>query len=200
MEENLKERIASLQEQTDHLIEERNEHEEEFDNLNLLIKCLKYVDMHNLANDLSQLKLSFKKSSGKYIKEEIDLEVKEREYSLKSKTTRKEYKQIKKNIIKLSKEATRMAKKYKDLYELYLGAGLIILDMRVKGIINPNNEISYEYLYAYFNQPKGEYYYRNPYNVNDYYLREASNLGYEYLAFYRDYNSSYNEVLRNNGL
>lgn len=183
--------IRENEEQEKQLEEERLEHEERYDDLNKLVKYLKIAGMDDLAKRLSQLRFAFQKPKSNYITKEIDLQSKENAFRTKTRTTKKEYKEIKRSVIRLNKEATRMAKKYKDLYKLYTSACEIVDDIEDKGISKMHGSELSIALGNYFTQPTGEYLFRD---YGNYYSRkESENLGYQYLAFYRDYNSKYNE-------
>ena len=176
------------------LKEERLEHEEKYDNLNNLVEYLGIAGLDDLARRLSQLRFAFQKPKSDYINKEIDLQSKEKSFRTKSQTTKKEYKEIKRSIVKLIKEATRNAKKYKDLYDLYTNAWKIVQDIDDKGISKMHGQELYDALENYFTQPTGKYLFRD--HGNYYSRKESENLGYQYLAFYRDYGSKYNEDVR----
>jgi len=184
----------SREEQEHQLHEARLEHEERYDDLNKLVEYLRIAGLDDIANKLSQLRFAFQKPKSDYINKEIDLQSREKTFSSGIQTTKKEYKEIKRSVIRLSKSATRIAKKYKDLYSLYLHAWEIVQDIEEKGISQMNGDSLYHALENYFTQPTGEYLFRD--HGSYYSRREAENLGYQYLAFYRDYGSKYNEDVR----
>lgn len=186
--------IRGDKEQEKQLKEERLEHEERYDDLNKLVEYLKIAGLDDIANRLSQLRFAFQKPKSDYINREIDLQSKEKTFNSRTQTTKKEYKEIKRSVIRLSKSATSIAKKYKDLYKLYLGAWEIVRDIEKKGISKMHGSELSIALENYFTQPTGEYLFRD---YGSYYSRkESENLGYQYLAFYRDYGSKYNEDVR----
>lgn len=186
--------IRGDKEQEKQLKEERLEHEERYEDLNKLVAYLKIAGLDDIANRLSQLRFSFQKPKSDYINKEIDLQSKEKTFNTRAQTTKKEYKEIKRSVIRLSKSATRNAKKYKDLYKLYLGAWEIVSDIEKKGISKMQGSELSVVLKNYFTQPTDEYLFRD---YGNYYSRkESENLGYQYLAFYRDYGSKYNEDVR----
>ena len=184
----------SREEQEHQLHEARLEHEERYDDLNKLVEYLRIAGLDDIANKLSQLRFAFQKPKSDYINKEIDLQTKEKTFNTRTQTTKKEYKEIKRSVIRLSKIATSIAKKYKDLYKLYLGAWEIVIDIEEKGISKMHGSELSIALENYFTQPTGEYLFRD---YGSYYSRkESENLGYQYLAFYRDYGSKYNEDVR----
>jgi len=184
----------NIEEQKEQLHKERLEHEERYDDLNKLVEYLKIAGLDDIANRLSQLRFAFQKPKSDYINKEIDLQTKEKTFNTRTQTTKKEYKEIKRSVIRLSKIATSIAKKYKDLYKLYLGAWEIVIDIEEKGISKMHGSELSIALENYFTQPTGEYLFRD---YGSYYSRkESENLGYQYLAFYRDYGSKYNEDVR----
>lgn len=186
--------IKNREEQEQQFQRERLKHEERYDKLNKLVEYLAIAGMADLARRVSQLRFAFQKTKSDYINKEIDLQSKEKSFRTKTQTTKKEYKEIKRNVVKLSKEASKSAKKYKDLYQLYLAAREIVRDIEKKGIARMEGSELSTTLKAYFTQPSGEYYF-NDYGSN-YSLKTSENLGYQYLAFYRDYGSKYNEDVR----
>lgn len=186
--------VRGDKEQEKQLKEARLEHEERYDDLNKLVEYLELAGFGDLARRLSQLRFAFQKTKSDYINDEIDLRSKEKTFNTKRQTTKKEYKEIKRSVIKLNKDATRIAKKYKDLYNLYLASSEIIRDIEKKGISRMHGDELRVALENYFKQPTGQYYFRD--HGNYYSLKESKNLGYEHLAFYRDYNSKYNEDVR----
>ena len=181
-------------EQEEQLKEARLEHEEKYDNLNKLVEYLKIAGLDDIANRLSQLRFAFQKPKSAYINKEIDLQSQEKTFRTKIQTTKKEYIEIKRSVIKLTKNATRLAKRYKDLYKLYFDAWKIVSDIEEKGISKMSGDELARTLENYFSQPTGKYYFRD--YGNYYSLKESENLGYQYLAFYRDYGSKYNEDVR----
>ena len=188
--------LAEKQEKEKQLREERLEHEERYENsdLNKLVEYLKIARLYDIANMLSELRFAFKKPKTNYINQEIDLQSKERSFYTGNQTTKKEYKEIKKSVIKLSKTATKNAKKYKDLYNLYLAAREIVMDIEKKGISEMSQSELSTALNQYFTQPVGTYFFID-FEKNGSY-KESENLGYQYLEFYRDYESKYNEDVR----
>lgn len=176
------------------LKEERLEHEDRYDDLNKLVEYLKIAGLVDIANRLSQLRFAFQKPKSDYISREIDLQSKEKAFDARVQTTKKEYKEIRRSVIKLSRSATSIAKKYKDLYKLYLRASEIVSDIEEKGISKMHGSELKIALENYFTQPIGKYRFRDYGNFYSY--KESKNLGYQYLAFYRDYNSKYNEDVR----
>ena len=186
--------IRNREEQEQQLHQERLEHEEGHKELNKLVEYLKIAGLHDLAREISQLRFAFKKTKSNYINREIDLLSKEKSFRTKTLTTKKEYKEIKRSVVKLSKRATKIAKKYKGLYNLYLNAWEIVHDIKKKGISEMGGESLYRALKDYFNQPTGEYFLED--NESYYSSKKSANLGYQYLDFYRDYGSKYNEDVR----
>ena len=184
----------NIEEQKEQLQKERLEHEERYDDLNKLVEYLDIAGLDDLAMNLSQLRFAFQKTKSDYINKEIELQNKEKTFNSRTQTTKREYKEIKRSVIRLTKNATRNAKKYKDLYNLYLHAWEIVRDIKKKGISEMHGSELRIALESYFTQPTGEYLFRD---YGSYYSRkESENLGYQYLAFYRDYGSKYNEDVR----
>lgn len=192
-EENLK----MAKEQLD---QERLEHEKSYnEDLYALIECLKATGVDELkavARRLADLRFAYKNAKDDFIRDEIDLRVKETanknaRWGRDDVTTKKEKREIKKNVILLTKKATRMAKRYKELYFFMSKASFIMEDLRDKGLwpINWQNGGDAA-LKAYFTQPTK--------NVDIGYGRYMSmpNEGYEMLGFVRDYDSKYNEDVR----
>lgn len=153
------------------LEQERKSHEEPNKDLDELIRYLKIAGFKDLARELNLMRYAFKKPSSDYIKDEISLRSREKEYSAERKTTKREYRDIKRSVIYLSKKSTHTAKKYKALYNLFIYAGDILRDMRKKGI----NLADTQTIKRYFTSEK--------------LMWDASprkNLGYELLEFYRN--------------
>lgn len=186
--------IKSNEERKEQLEEEQAKHEERYDDLNKLVEYLEIAGLDDLARNLSKLRLANHKPKSPYIEKEIELSIKKEEVTTNVKTTKKEYKQLRKSVLKLNKEATRMAKKYKDLYDLYRNACKIVQDIEDKGISKMHGKELYDALKNYFTQPTGKYLFRD--HGNYYSRKESENLGYQYLAFYRDSGSKYNEDVR----
>lgn len=170
------------------LINSRRAHDQKFQDEDLSLSKLRdYLEiagMYDLSEDLFDLRFAFRKRNDDYIIEEADLRSKERAFTLKRQTTKDEYKQIKKTVIRLSKKATYMAKKYKELYRLYIKAYAIVDDIERKGISKKPASIRRELLIEYFNQPTSPHF-------------KGESLGYQLLEFYRNFNSKYNEDVRN---
>jgi len=184
------ERIRDEEEQKKQLDQERLDHEETYDDVNKLVKYLELAGMYDLAKHVSELRFAYKKRKSDYVIDEIELRSKEKEFEDKTIITKKEYRDIKKRVIRLTKKATAMARKYKELYELYCSAREIVRDIEKKGIDVTDSDT----LHKYFNEPTGEYYFRD--YGNYFSLKESENLGYDHLKFYRDYDSKYNEDVR----
>lgn len=184
------------QEQKKQLEERRLEQDERFEDLNKLVEYLRLADMEDLASHLEQMRFAFQKPKSGYVTNEIDLRSEEQSFITKTQTTKKEYREIRRNVVKLTKVATHMAKKYKDLYKLYTSAWEIIQDMEQKGILLKKGSDLARAVNEYFKQPTGKYYFRNKGSMNNYSLEESPNLGYECLSFYRDSNNKYNEDVR----
>ncbi len=142
--------------------------------LDELLVYLKVAEMSDLARRLSNLRYAFRTYDS-------DNEISNTRRSNKSKikVDKNDHEEIKKSTIRLSKEATRVAKAYKDLYRLYLNSKSIVLDIRKKGISKQNQTA----LIEYFNSSTSEYF-------------KGRSLGYEYLDFYRNYTSKYNVDIR----
>lgn len=193
------EKVAKSEEQKQQLEEERVKHDERYDDLNKLVEYLELAGVYDkglraLAKNLSKLRFAYKNTKSDYITEEIDLKFKERAFAGVIQTSKKEYKQIRKEVIRLSKEATRMAKKYKELYNLYRNACNIVEDIENILKFNPSRSEWPRLLYDYFTQKTGIHHDRVSYN--EYRSVDAANVGYEYLDFYRDHDSKYNEDVR----
>lgn len=162
---------------------------------NKLVEYLNFAGLVDIAIIVDQFRFAFQISKRDYINKVIDLYNDSTTITRKTQISKEEYKETKKMVIKLSKKATHRAKKYKDLYKLYLDAEKIVRDIEGKGIHKLDRFELISTLENYFSQPTGKYYYRD----NGYYnLKESENLGYQYLAFYRDYESKYNEDVRKN--
>lgn len=189
----------SVKMQGEQLKKERLEHEETYKALSKLVEYLKIVGIYDsglryLANRLDELRFAFQKKKNEYIVDEIDLQSRENAFKTKTLTTKKEYREIKRSVIRLTKIATRNAKKYKELYELYLAAWEIVKDIERKGISKMQGDKLSEALKKYFTQPTSEYLHKD--YRNNYSYKKAENLGYKYLEFYRNYDSKYNEAIR----
>lgn len=175
------------------LVEARLEHEKRQENVKKLIEYLRLADLDDLARNLDKLRLAYQSSD--FIKEEIELRSKEKAFSEgKIQTTKREYKEVKRSVIRLNKSATKMAKKYKDLYRLYSKASSIVYDIEEKHIMDYPLQKAAGLLYDYFREASGDYY--TKYNRGYYTSEESKNKGYEELAFYRDFYSKYNEGVR----
>ena len=160
-----------------------------------LVEYLNFAGLVDIAIIVDQFHFAYQKSKSDYINKVIDLYNDSITIARRTQISKEEYKETKKMVIKLSKKATHRAKKYKDLYKLYLDAEKIVRDIEGKGISKLDRSELITALENYFSQPTGKYYYSD----NGYYsLKESENLGYEYLAFYRDYGSKYNEDVREN--
>jgi len=190
--------IVNREKQEQQLKNERLEHDERYEYLNMLVEYLKLAGLRDLAYEVSQMRFAGKNPKNDYIVREVDLLSKEEAFRKKVQTTSKEYRQIKKDNVKkvkrLGKDATRKAKKYKELHRLYINAREIVLDIKKKGLSEMGRSELAEALETYFTQPTGQYYFHE--HGNNYSLQESPNLGYQYLEFYRDYGSKYNTDAR----
>ena len=143
--------------------------DEENKDLNDLIAIFKRIGMRDLAEDLMNMPLANKKMNSSYVQDEIQIQDQELRKTLNRATTRREYREIKSRVKNLTKKATELAKKYKDLLYLAQNANSIMDEIREKGI-----EYDPEKLKNYFVYGKGYY-----------------NLGNIYTAFYFDPTSEY---------
>lgn len=190
--------VMSKEEIEKELSEKRFSHESSYKDLNRLVQYLEIVGLRDLARRLSNFRFAFHKKDSPFISREIDLQSEEKTFKTSIITTKKEYNQIKKNVVRLSKDMTKAAKKYKELYTLFLNAHNIVRDIEKKGITQLYGSELKNALDIYFNEPTGEYY--SLIHGSDYELKSSSNLGYQYLDFYRDPNSKYNEDVRKHRL
>ena len=179
----MRQRTKSIEEM-DAVKDERIEHEKEYEDLNILVKCLKHIGMNELANTLTNLRYIGMKSKSSYITREIELRDKEKSAYQGRITTKKEYQDIKRKVLKLPKRAKKLAKKYKDLSNLYYKDWEIIRDMKRKNIIEQDGTICYSKLESYFKSPHTSYYRDGSYRFEE-------NLGYTLLEFYNGYDSKY---------
>lgn len=178
----------------DELLKRRIEHEKDHKYLNILVECLTLAGMKDLARVLSDVRFSNYQMSlfsvHPYVQEEIDLRIDEA-VSKNSVTTKKEMDEIRRSVKRLPKKATMLLKKYSGLSNLYLAAQRIVYDMKKKGLLDIENVGERKQaLTDYFKNPTSEYY------IDDNGLTESKNLGYEYLAFYRDLDSDYRNDYR----
>lgn len=189
----------SLMMESERLKQERLEHEKSYDeDLYALIECLRATldeELVDLANRLAKLRFAYKNAKSDFVRDEIDLRVKE-DANMDARiggdgvTTKKEKREIKKNVIYLTKEATRMAKKYKELNILMHKASFIMWDLKNKGLWPIKRNTRYDIaLKEYFTQPMSKRY------INGHY-RTTENEAYELLGFVRDYDSKYNRDAR----
>ena len=185
--------IEQRQKRQEQLDKERIKHEELHKNLNKLIEYLRMAGLRDLARRLSNLRFAYSPKSG-YIRDEIVLQIEEETLRREKLLTPKEKRDIKKNVIRLSKDATRTVRRYKDLCTLRAYASRIVHDIENKGISKMQGDALYSALELYFTQPTGKYYFRDYRGHSR--CEELENLGYQYLAFYRDPNSKYNEGVR----
>lgn len=186
----LKENIRKQTEESERIKAERIENNQPYKDLDILVKCLSCIGMDDLAELLSKMRYAYQNLKGNYIQKEIELQMDEKANNTGVAVTRKDYIQIKRSVAKLSKEATRMAKKYIDVYKLFSSAYELIDDMIDKKIINSQGEIiDYNKLDNYFNKPEEKYFHK----VSGVYkFAVEPNLGYQFLEFYRNVNSKYN--------
>ncbi len=153
------------------------EHLDEFEDQMKLVEYLRLAKLYDLSDELERMRFAFEGRSSHYLNDEVKLLAEDEEISNGITVSKKQYKQIRKDVIRLSKIATKIAKKYKGLLSLWENAGAIVMDIEDKKLSTR------EELESYFLN-----------HVN--YLFKGESLGYEYLGFYRDPNSSFNDYLR----
>lgn len=184
-------RAKDRKEQEEQLNEERAEQDAKTEDVSRLISYLEMAGLDDLARNLAKLRFAYRKSNDEYINTEVDLRSREREFNTGNITTKREYSQIRKSVVKLSKTSTKMAKRYKDLYKLYTNAWEIVSDIEDKGITKLHGDALCSALRSYFTEATGKYHVRV--QGNFYKLEECENLGYQYLGFYRDSDSLYSK-------
>lgn len=190
--EYIAKRDEMLQQQRDQRVNElldqrKDKHEEKYSNLKKLAQYLEIAGMSRLAEQV--LKFRYVKNDGnkQYLDDEVAIRINDLAQRKKTRTTFREQLEIKNSIKKLSKEATQMAKKHKELQKLCDNARRIVRDIENKKISYKSGVSLANALEEYFTQPTGRYYS----------ALSSKNLGYELLGFYRDKNSKYNEDLKN---
>ena len=150
-------------------------HEQEYKELFFLTKMLYRFDYKDLATDLETLTYAHKRKDAPYVQEGIDLKVNLDEMSKGRQLTKKELRETKRGVIRLSRNATFMAKKYKGLYNMFLMSYDIVRDLKKRGI-DPKIGMDEENL-----------------RIFEECLNNPSTLLYQSMEFYRSKEDKYNK-------